>query len=142
MHLILISYELCTYFMTDCLYGFSTGPILGLMHPNRNKTGLPMVEMELRVGATVEMVQEEEPATTGGSPTKVPAQWAGIATVTGLALDVGASKAEPTQAAATPGWGVEDQIPLIRARQIKDPHGASRSTNPILRVTVRVGVSQ
>lgn len=73
------------------------------MRPNLSRAGVPIVEMELKAGVVVEMVSEEEPTTTGGSPKKVRAQWAGTVTVTGLALDVGASQAEPTPAAATPG---------------------------------------
>lgn len=80
-----------------------TGPIRGLMHPNNSKAGDLVVEMEVKAGVMGEMVPEQGAATTGGSPKKVPAQWAGTATVTGQALDVGASQAEPTPAAVTPG---------------------------------------
>lgn len=73
------------------------------MCPNRIRAGVPMVEMEVKAGVMVEMVPEQGATTTGGSPKKVPAQWAGTATATGQALDVGVSKAEPTPAAATPG---------------------------------------
>lgn len=59
--------------------------------------------MEVKAGVMVEMVRDQGPTTTGGSPKKVQGQWAGTATVTGLVLDVGASQAEPTPAAATPG---------------------------------------
>lgn len=80
-----------------------TGPTHGLIHPNSHRAGAPTVEMEVRAGAMVETVPDQVPATTGGSHKKVQAQWAGTATVTGQALDVGASQAEPTPAAATPG---------------------------------------
>lgn len=80
-----------------------TGPIHGLMHPNRSRAGVPAVAMEVKAGVVVEMVPDQGPTTTGESPKKAQAQWAGIVTVTGLVLDVGASQAEPTPAAATPG---------------------------------------
>lgn len=75
------------------------------MHPNRSRVGVQIVETEVKAGVMVEMVPDQGPTTTGGSPKKVQAQWAGTgtATATGLALDVGASQAEPTPAAATPG---------------------------------------
>lgn len=73
------------------------------MHPNRSRAGVPIVEMEVKAGVTVEIVPEPGPATTGRSLKKVQAQWAGTATVTDLALDVGVSQAEPTPAAVTPG---------------------------------------
>lgn len=79
-----------------------TGPIHGLMLPNRRRAGVPVVEMEVKVGV-MEMVPEQGAATIGGSPKRVPAQWAGTVTATGPALDVGASQAEPTPAAATRG---------------------------------------
>lgn len=80
-----------------------TGPIHGLMHPNRNRGGVPIVAMEVKAGVMVEMVPDRGPTAIGGSPKKVQAQWAGTATATGQGLDVGASLAEPTPAAATPG---------------------------------------
>lgn len=119
-----------------------TDPVPGLMHPNHSRAGVPIVEMEMKPGVVVEMVQDQGLATTGASPKKVQALWAGTATVTGLALDVGVSQAEPTPAAVTPGWGVEDQILQTRTLQIQVPTGETQSTNPILIVTVRVGVSQ
>lgn len=73
------------------------------MCPNRNRAGVQVVEMEVKGGVAMEMDPEEEPTITGVSRKKVEALWAGTATVTGLALDVGASQAEPTPAAATPG---------------------------------------
>lgn len=112
------------------------------MHPSHNRAGVPTVEMEVKAGVMVEMVPDQGPAATGGSLRKVQAQWVGTATVTGLALDVGVSQAEPTPAAAIPGLGVEDQILQIRALQIQVPTGATLSTNPILRITARAGVSQ
>lgn len=118
-----------------------TGPIHGLMLPSRSRAGVPVVEMEVKVGV-MEMVPEQGAATIGGSPKKVPAQRAGTATATGQALDVGASQAEPTPAAATLGWGAEDQILQTRALRTQAPTGATRSTNPTLRVTARAGVSQ
>lgn len=83
----------------------TTGPIRGLTHPNHSRAGVPIVETEVRAGVTVETVQDQRPTTTGGTPKKVKAQWAGTgtATVTALALDVGVSQAEPTPATATPG---------------------------------------
>lgn len=54
------------------------------------------------VAAAVAAVPEQESATTGGNLRKARAQCAGTATVTGPALDAGASQAEP-RAAATPG---------------------------------------
>lgn len=119
-----------------------TGPALGPMHPNHRRAGVPTVEMEVKPGVAVAMVPEGDPATTGGSPKKVQAQWAGTATATGLALDVGASPAGQTPAAVTPGLGVEDQILQTRALQTQAPTGETQSTNLILRVTVRAGVSQ
>lgn len=80
-----------------------TGPIRGLMRPNHSRAGVPIVEMDVKAGVMVEMVPDQGPTTTGGSPKKVQAQWAGTVTATGLALDVGASQVEPTPAAATPG---------------------------------------
>lgn len=94
----------------------------------------------MKDGVAVEMDPEEEPTIIGGSVKKVQVLWAGTVTVTGLALDVGVSQAEPTPAAATPGQGVEDQILQTRALQTQAPTGATRSTNPIL--TPRPGVSQ
>lgn len=75
------------------------------MHPNHSRAGVPIVEMEVKAGVMVEMVTDQGITTTGGSPKRVQAQRAGTGTVTatGLGLDVGASKAEPTPAAATPG---------------------------------------
>lgn len=96
-HVILI---LC---LTDHLYCYRLGLIPGLMRPSRSRAGVPTVEMEMKAGVTAEMAPEQGAAATGGSPKKVPAQLAGTATVTGPALDVGASQAEPTPAAATPG---------------------------------------
>lgn len=119
-----------------------TGPIHGLMRPNHNRAGVPTVEMEVKAGVIVEMVPDQGPAAIGGNLRKVQAQWVGTATVTGLVLDVGASQAEPTPAVATPGLGVEDQILQIRALQTQVPTGATLSTNPILRITARAGVSQ
>lgn len=73
------------------------------MRPNSSRAGVPILEMEVNAGVMVEMVLDQGPTTTGENPKKVQAQWAGTATVTGLVLDVGASQAEPTPAAATPG---------------------------------------
>lgn len=73
------------------------------MHPNRSRAGVPVLEMEMKAGVVVEIILEPGPTTTGGSPKKVQAQWAGTATVTDLGLDVGVSQAEPTPAAVTPG---------------------------------------
>lgn len=117
-----------------------TGPIPGLMHPNRSRAGVPVVETEVNPGVMVEMEPEQGAATTGGSPKKVPTHRAGTTTATGQALDVGTRQAEPTPAAAaTPGQGVEDQIIQTRALRTRAPTGP---TNPILRVTARAGVSQ
>lgn len=79
-----------------------TGPIRGLLHPNPPHPRY-IVEMEVKAGVMVEKVPDQGPTTTGGSPKKVQAQWAGTVTATALALDVGASQVEPTPAAATPG---------------------------------------
>lgn len=79
-----------------------TGLIPGLTHPNHSRAGVPVVVMEMKAGV-MEMEPDQGAATTGGSPKKVPAQLAGTATVTAQALDVGASQAEPTPAAAIPG---------------------------------------
>lgn len=73
------------------------------MHQNHSRAGVPTVEMEAKAGVIVEMVPDQGLTTTGGRTKKVQAQWAGTATATGLALDVGVSQAEPTPAAATPG---------------------------------------
>lgn len=73
------------------------------MRLNSSRAGVPVLEMEVNAGVMVEMVLDQGPTTTGENPKKVQAQWAGTATVTGLVLDVGASQAEPTPAAATPG---------------------------------------
>lgn len=97
------NYLLTILSFTDHLYCFCLGPIPGLIRPNHSRAGVPVVEMEVKAGVAEEMVPEEEPTTTGGSPKKVQARWAGTVTVTGLVLDVGASQAEPTPAAATPG---------------------------------------
>lgn len=92
------------YYFIDHLHWHCLGPVRGLMRPNHSRAGVPVVEMEVKAGVTVEMVPDQGPTTTGGSLKRVQAQWAGIATVTGLVLDVGASQAEPpTPAAATPG---------------------------------------
>lgn len=81
-----------------------TGPIPGLMHPNRSRAGVPVVETEVNPGVTVEMEPDQGAATTGGSPKKVPTHRAGTTTAAGQALDVGTRQAEPTPAAAaTPG---------------------------------------
>lgn len=112
------------------------------MHPNHSRAGVPAVGMEVRAGVVGAMVPEEEATTTGVSPKKAQAQWAGTATVTGLALDVGANQVEPTPAAATPGLEAEDQILQTRARQTQAPTGETRSTSPILRVIARAGASQ
>lgn len=119
-----------------------TDPVPGRMHQNHSRAGVPIVAMEMKPGVAVEMAQDKGPATTGENPKKVQALWAGTATATGLALGVGVSQAEPTPAAVTPGWGVEDQILQTRTLQTQAPTGETRSTNPILIVTVRVGVSQ
>lgn len=97
--------------------------------------------MEVKDGVAVEM-DPEEPTIIGGSLNKVQVLRAGTGTVTvtGLALDVGVSQAEPTPAAATPGQGVEDQILQTRALKTQAPTGVTRSTSPIL--TPRPGVSQ
>jgi len=107
------------------------------MLPNRSRAGVPTVEMAAIAGVTVEMAPEQGAKTTGGSLRKV-------ATATGPALDVGTSQAEPTPAAATPGEGAEDQILKTRATRTRTraPTGATRPTNPILRVTARAGESQ
>lgn len=83
--------------------GFGLGPIHGLTHPKCSRAGVPIVEMEVKPGVVLLMVPEQEPATTGGNLKKVQARWVGTATVTGPALDVGASQVEPTQVAVTPG---------------------------------------
>lgn len=80
------------------------GPIHGLTHPNHSRAGVPAVEMEVKAGVIREILPDQGPTTTGGSPKKVQALWAGTATVIVLALAVGASPAEPpTPAAVTPG---------------------------------------
>lgn len=98
-----------------------TGPTPGLMLPNHSKDGAQTVAMEVRAGVVV----DQGAATTGGTPRKVQAQWVGTATATARALDVGASQAEPTPAAATLGSGAEDQILLIRALQTRVPTGVT-----------------
>lgn len=78
-----------------------TGPIHG-QHQNLLQPPCIAV-MEVKAGVMVEKVLDLVPATTGGSLRKVQARWAGTATATVLALDVGASQVEPTPAAATLG---------------------------------------
>lgn len=72
------------------------------MLPNRSRAGHLILEMEVKAGV-MEMLPGQGPATIGESPKKVLAQGAGTVTVTDLALDVGASQAEPTPVVATPG---------------------------------------
>lgn len=85
------------------LYYCCIGPTRGLMHLNSSRAGVPVLEMEAKAGVIVEMEPDQEPTTTGGSPKKVQAQWAGTVTVTGLVQGVGASQDEPTPAAVTLG---------------------------------------
>ena len=125
--------------LTDHLYCDHLGLIPGLMRPSRSRTGVPTVEMEMKAGVTA---PEQGATTTGGSTKKAPTRWAGTATATAPAPDVGASRAEPTPAAATPGWAAADQILQTRALRTRAPTGASRSTKPILRVTTRAGASR
>lgn len=73
-----------------------TGLTHGIMHLNSSRAGVPVLEMEVKAGVMVEMVPDQGPTTTGGSPRKVRAQLAGTVTVTGLGQGVGASQAEPT----------------------------------------------
>lgn len=127
----------------DSHHCFCLDPALGLMHQNHSRAGVPIVEMGVKAGVMVEMVPDKGPTTTGESPRKVQGQWAGTATVTALDLYVGASQAElTTPAAATPGWGVAEQILQTRALQTQDPTGVTQSINPILRLTARGGASQ
>lgn len=93
--------------------------------------------MEVKPGEAAETLPE--PPTTGGNPRKEQARWDGTVTVTDPALDVGVNRAEPTPAAATPGWGAEAQILQTRALQTQAPTGAT--LKPILRTVVRAGVS-
>lgn len=110
------------------------------MHLNSSRVGVAVWEMEVKAGAVVEMVPDQGPTTTGGSPKKVLAQLAGTATVTGRARGVGASRAEPTPTpAATLGWGAEVQIRQTRALQTQVPTGAIQSINPILKAAVTAG---
>lgn len=127
----------------DSCHCLCLGPAHGLTHQNHSRAGVPIVEMGVKAGVMVEMVPDQGPTTTGESPKKVQGQWAGTATVTALDLGVGASQAElTTPAAATPGWGVVDQILQTRALQTQDPTGVTQSINPILQVTARAGASQ
>lgn len=86
-------------------YLHSIGLTHGITHLSNSRAGVPVLEMEGKVGVMVEMVPDQGPATTGWSPKKVQAQWAGTVTVTDLGQGVGASQAEPTPApaAAIPG---------------------------------------
>lgn len=93
----------CCFFNDHHCFLFFLAPIPGLTCPNNSKAGVPPAEMGVKDGLMVEMATEEEPTITGGSTKRVQAPRAGTATVTGLALDVGASQAEPTPAAATLG---------------------------------------
>lgn len=86
-------------------YLYFLGLTHGITHLNNSRAGVPVLEMERKGGVMVEMVPDQGPTTTGGSPKKVQAQRAGTVTVTGLVQGVGASQAEPTPApaAAIPG---------------------------------------
>lgn len=77
----------------------------GITHLNNSRAGVPVLEMEGKDGVMVEMLPDRGPTTTGGSPKRVQAQWAGTVTVIGQVQGVGASQAEPTPApaAAIPG---------------------------------------
>lgn len=93
-------------------------------------------------GEVVLMTPGQGPVTIGGNLRKAPALWAGTATVTGPALDVGASQAGSTQAAVTPGWAAGDQILQTRALQTRAPSGGTLYSNLTLRVTLKAGGSQ
>lgn len=132
----------CSVFLFITLHCHCLGPTPGPMHPNHSRAGDPTVATEAKAGVVAGTAPEEEATTTGASPKKVLGRWAGTATATGPALDVGASQVEPTPAAATPGLEAEGQILQTRARQTQAPTGETRSTSPILRVTARAGESQ
>lgn len=93
-------------------------------------------------GVVEEMAPGEGPATTGVSPRKEMGLRAGTAIATGLALDVGANRAEPTPAAVTPGWGVGCPIHQTRAPRTRAPAGETMFLNPTPRTTARVGWSR
>lgn len=107
-----------------------------------SRAGEAAAEVEAMAVAMVEMAPEEVPATTGVSPRKVRGQWAGTATVTALALDVGVSQAEPTPAAVTPGLGVEGPILQTRAPRTQAPTGVTPSQNLKPRTIARAGGSR
>lgn len=119
----------------------TTGPIRGLMHLCLSLCRAGM-EILMKAGVTMERLRDQEPATTGVIPPKVPALWAGTATVTAQALGVGVSPVGPTPAAVIHGSGVEDQTPQTRAPPILAPTGPKHSTSLILRVIIKAGANQ
>ncbi|GLD70176.1 trinucleotide repeat-containing gene 6A protein-like isoform X1, partial [Lates japonicus] len=52
------------------ILAWTHSPIPGLIRSNHSRAGVPVVEMEVKAGVVEEMVPEEEPTTTGGSPKK------------------------------------------------------------------------